>query len=109
VQSRSPISLPQFQPEGVLKFLLPFIVHERVFAGTHGRFGLLHLRPKVVIAQLDEQIARPHWLIVGNRYCGYQAGYFRAEWRQVCLHVRIVRALPTTVANPLIPIARDQN
>jgi hypothetical protein len=73
VHWRSSISLPRFQPAprqylpppsepprppercGVLQFLLPLTVHERVFTGTHGGFGLLDMRPEIVVAQLPSR------------------------------------------------------
>jgi hypothetical protein len=67
------------------------------------------MRPEIVVAQLHEQITRLHRMIIGNRYRGHQPGYFRAKGRKVCPHVRIVRALPRAVTDPLIPIARNQN
>ena len=39
---------------GVLQFFLPLIVDQRIFAGGYGRLGLLHLRAKIVIPQLDQ-------------------------------------------------------
>jgi hypothetical protein len=66
------------------------------------------MRSEIVIAQLDEQITGPHRLIIGYRYCSHQASYFRAKRRKVCPHVRVVCALRSAVANPSIPIARDQ-
>jgi hypothetical protein len=100
-------SVVRLSNAGVLQFLLPLIVDERVLTGTHRGFGLVYLRPEVVIAQLDEQITGPHRLIIGYRYRSHQASYLRAEGRKVCLHVRVVCALPSAVANPSIPIARD--
>jgi hypothetical protein len=53
---------------GILQLFVPLIVDQRIFAGSHSGFGLVHLRPKIVISQLHEQISCLHRLIIGK--CG---------------------------------------
>ena len=66
----------------------------------HCGFGLLHLRPKVVVSQLDQQISRFHRLIVGDCDLCHQTGYFGAERREVGANVGVVGFLRLALARP---------
>ena len=100
--------LVRLSDASVLQFLLPLIVDERIFAGSHRGFRLLHLRAKIVVPQLDEQIPRFHRLIIGNRHRCHQSCHLRAERREVRPYVGVVGFLHGSLARPCIPVARDQ-
>jgi hypothetical protein len=92
---------------GVLQFLLAAIVDQRIFAASHRGFGLPHLRPEIVRAQLDEQISCLDRLITEDATVATSPATF------VLKGVRSARTYASSVfwdrARPGIPVARDQN
>ena len=93
----------------VLQVALPAVVFDRRFRRLNRRSRLRNLRVVVVVFELDQQIARLHFLIVADFHRANDPRHFCAERRQVAPDVGIIRDLLDFPAFPRVPVARDRD
>ena len=74
-------------------------------------FGLIHLRPVVIILQFDEEIALVYLLVVRHVDGAHDTRHLRTERGKVAANVSVIGGLFDLAAFPRIPITsnRDQD